>query len=329
MHSNMKALVFLAMVVVTPTTSSISELKIGCFNIQNIGRAKMGIDANGNDDPSKMDENDAVFFSDGTNKTKRLVLVDIIQQYDYDILAILEVSDIHNVAMPKLKELINNSDYEMLISDRLNNDEQYAWLYKPAKVSVVSDVSYDATGYSRRGPHSVRFVASWGQHFRVFTHHNSPDSTTRNTFTIDDIRALSSLVENVTQQENIPTIVMGDLNWGCSYISTFESQCLLGQNDESECGNITSIALKDFISLIDYDADTTVRTTTHCAYDRIFISKSMEKYYIQNSTKIDNFKQDFHLRDVQSALEISDHFPVHFHIKFPRYPFRRCGCCCT
>jgi hypothetical protein len=101
--------------------STSDTLRIGAFNIQVFGVTKAS-------KPEVMD-----------------VLADIIRTYD--VVAIQEIRDKSQTALPELVELVNSggSEYEYVVSERLGrttSKEQYAYVYNTETVSVSDAYTY-------------------------------------------------------------------------------------------------------------------------------------------------------------------------------------------
>ncbi|CAF5192894.1 unnamed protein product, partial [Rotaria magnacalcarata] len=101
---------------------------------------------------------------------------------------------------------------------------------------------------------------------------------------------------------NHPILIVGDCNSDCSYISLTRQQSL------------RSINYADFVWMINNQVKTNTRQT--CTYDRILING--DKFVgaiVPGSNTTVNFQQDFDLT-LNEALDVSDHFPVKFDIRW-------------
>ncbi|WP_091689854.1 endonuclease/exonuclease/phosphatase family protein [Methanococcoides vulcani] len=98
------------------STSDMDDLRIGAFNIQVFGVTKA----------SKSDV--------------MMVLADIVRTYD--IIAIQEIRDSSQTALPALVDLVNSdgSQYDYVVSERLgrtSSKEQYAYIYDTSAVALA------------------------------------------------------------------------------------------------------------------------------------------------------------------------------------------------
>ena len=64
-----------------------------------------------------------------------------------------------------------------------------------------------------------------------------------------------------------------------------------------------------FESLIGRDEDTTMRNSTHCAYDKIITTEGLTDMVVERDTKVFNLREEWNLSE-EEGLQISDHFPV-------------------
>ncbi|XP_033028624.1 deoxyribonuclease-1-like 1 isoform X2 [Lacerta agilis] len=93
-------------------------------------------------------------------------------------------------------------------------------------------------------------------------------------------------------------IFLGDFNADCGYVA------------KKRWGQIRLRQDPGFHWLIGDNADTTVRDTTHCAYDRIVVhGERCLAAVVPGSAQPFNFAKEFGLSEAE-ALEISDHYPV-------------------
>uniref|UniRef100_A0A3Q4MA56 Deoxyribonuclease I-like 1-like n=1 Tax=Neolamprologus brichardi TaxID=32507 RepID=A0A3Q4MA56_NEOBR len=118
---------------------------------------------------------------------------------------------------------------------------------------------------------------------------------------IDELYAVFKRIYKKWKTDNV--IILGDLNAGCSYITTKGWRAMRLRSDPK------------FHWLIGDEQDTTVREKTHCAYDRIIVhGPEVVSSVVPASAQPFNFKEHFHLTEAE-ALEVSDHFPVEVDLK--------------
>lgn len=253
--------------------SANDELKIASFNIQVFGNSKIS--------KPMIKEN----------------LVKIITRYDIVFVQEIRASD--DYAIKKLLNEINSKSdekYDFIISERLGSSsskEQYAYIYKKAKIDVIDTFQYKISNDFERSPFAVKlkyksFV------FSLVGIHVDPDKVRKE---IDNLNAVLKFAERKFSSENI--ILLGDMNAGCKYINPHNLEnSLLRRNS-------------DYNWLIDDFADTTVKKT-NCAYDRIIANNRLSNN-IKN-VGVFRFDQEFKISK-NDALKISDHYPVEFQLK--------------
>jgi len=218
--------------------SNDETLRIGAFNIQVFGVTKAS-------KPEVME-----------------VLADII--HTYDIIAIQEIRDASQTALPALVDLVNadGSQYSYVVSDRLGrttSKEQYAYIYNTDAVELTSTPQTYPEPYLtdpfHRQPYIASFRALGGNFDATFiTIHTDPDEATT------EINGLGAVVEYAqsTNPGEKDFIVMGDLNADGSYF-----------NEESS----STISGSEYYWVIDNSQDTTTKSTDY-TYDRIIITDS-------------------------------------------------------
>ena len=199
---------------------------------------------------------------------------------DFDFIAIQEIRDKEGESLPKLAAMLN---YSYVVSPRLGSSsskEQYAFLYDPS-IIVFENVSYvlDSSDFERP-PFIAKFKAGEFDFFVVDIHVKPESGTTG--------REIASLRQAINSTEDY--IILGDYNAGCSYLAGPLEAVLPG----------LSIIVPD-------SADTTVRGSTSCAYDRIAITQQTLEDYA--GWGIYRFDSALGLQEGQ-ALAISDHYPV-------------------
>ncbi|XP_030062442.1 deoxyribonuclease gamma [Microcaecilia unicolor] len=265
-------------------------IKICSFNVQSFGEAKI------------------------TKPEVVEVIVKVISRCD--IMLLMEIKDSNNKAFLFLLSKLNShaggaNEYNAIISQRLGRNtykEQYAFIYRKKMVAVKQTYQYldlqpgDEDAFSRE-PYVVWFKCpkTAVKEFVIIPLHTTPEASVRE---IDELYDVYLDVKQKWKTSNI--IFIGDFNADCGYVP------------KKQWKNIRLRAQQDFVWLIGDNNDTTVRTTTNCAYDRIVVhGEKLLNSIVPDSTAIFNFKEAFGLSEVQ-ALAVSDHFPVEVKLKTTR-----------
>lgn len=248
--------------------SSSETIRIGAFNVQVFGTTKAS-------KPEVM-----------------AILADIIRTYD--IIAIQEIRDSSEAALPKLVDLVNSdgSQYQYVVSERLgrtSSKEQYAYVYNSNTVQLTGNPhTYpepEGTDPFHRQPYIAAFKAINGNYDAVLmVIHTDPDEAT------DEINALSDVM-NYTQllyPVEGDFILMGDLNADGSYFKEGSSSTLDGH-----------------YWLIDDSQDTTTKSTDY-TYDRIILADISDLY---GQFGVHRFDLEYNLTEEQTVA-VSDHYPV-------------------
>jgi len=253
--------------------SSDETLRIGAFNIQVFGISKAS-------KPEVME-----------------VLADIIRTYD--IIAIQEIRDASQTALPALVDLVNTdgSQYDYVVSERLGrttSKEQYAYIFNTQTVEVTSTPhTYpepDGTDPFHREPYIAYFRALGGNFdATLIVIHTDPDAAT------DEINGLSAVVEYAqgTYPDEADFIVMGDLNADGAYF------------DEN---GTSSLSGGEYYWVIDNSVDTTTKSIEY-TYDRIIITDSVVSD-LSGDTGVHRYDLEYGLT-VDETVAVSDHYPVY------------------
>ncbi|MCD4820591.1 MAG: endonuclease/exonuclease/phosphatase family protein [Methanococcoides sp.] len=254
---------------VNTTPLSHETLRIGAFNIQVFGVSKA-------DKPEVM-----------------AVLADITRTYD--IMAIQEIRDKSQTALPELVDLVNSdgSNYEFVVSERLgrtSSKEQYAYVYNRDTIMITSEaLTYpepEGTDPFHRQPYIASFKAVNGDYDAVLiVIHTDPDEAT------EEINALDEALEhaqNVYPDEQ-DFIILGDFNADGSYF------------DED-----SSSDLEDYFWAIDDTHDTTTKSTDY-TYDRMVLTDTSDLYGQANVFRYD---LEYQLTE-EETVAVSDHYPVY------------------
>lgn len=258
----------------------------------------------------------------GESKTKKNnvmhTLTRIISRCDVCLLQ--EVRDSKERALPQLLEQLNRYDsdhvYDTVASERLGRSdsyqEQYVFVYRTGRVTVTDQYQYpdnkpgDVDAFSRE-PFVVRFKAPKTdiKEFVLIPQHTTPVNTTR------ELDALYDVLQHVKKMWKTDTVMLlGDFNADCGYLAKKNRR------------NVRLITEKNLFWLIADKTDTTVRSSTSCAYDRIVVhGERFARAIVPFSAKPFNFQMEYRLTEEQ-ALEVSDHYPVEVLLKvtheFPR-----------
>ena len=248
-------------------TISDDTLRIGAFNIQVFGVTKAA-------KPEVM-----------------TVLADIIRTYD--VIAIQEIRDKSQTALPELVELVNSdgSQYDYVVSDRLGrttSKEQYAYVYNTETVSVSDAYTYpepNGTDPFHRQPYIASIEALQGNYdATLMVIHTDPDEATEEINGLDDV--LSYAQSQNPDEDDF--IIMGDLNADGSYF------------DEDGTSD-----LDEYYWVIDDSQDTTTKTTDW-TYDRIILTDNSD---LAGDSGVFRYDLIYGL-DEELTTDVSDHYPV-------------------
>uniref|UniRef100_A0A8C6VAV9 Deoxyribonuclease 1L3 n=1 Tax=Naja naja TaxID=35670 RepID=A0A8C6VAV9_NAJNA len=190
------------------------------------------------------------------------VIVEIISRCD--IMLLMEIKDNRNRICPFLLEKLNRLSegaYSYVVSNRLGRrhyKEQYAFFYRLESVCVKQVYQYpdlqpgDEDAFSRE-PFVVLFNSprTAVMEFVIIPIHTMPEMAVRE---IDELYDVFLDVKLRWNTKNF--VVMGDFNAGCDYVA------------KKQWKNIRLRNQTDFVWIIDDKSDTTVKSTTHCPYDR-------------------------------------------------------------
>ena len=254
------------------TLSSDDTIRIGAFNIQVFGVTKA-------DKTEVMD-----------------VLADIIRTYD--LIAIQEIRDKSQTALPELVELVNSdgSEYSYVVSERLgrtSSKEQYAYVYNTQTVSVSDAYTYpepNGTDPFHRQPYIASIEALHGDYDAVMmVIHTDPDEAT------EEINALDDVLSYAQSQnpDEADFIIMGDLNADGNYF------------DEDSTSDLDS-----YYWVIDNSIDTTTKSTDY-TYDRIILTDDSDLADESGVFESGVFRFDLEYGlDEELTTDVSDHYPV-------------------
>ncbi|WP_406670220.1 endonuclease/exonuclease/phosphatase family protein [Methanolobus sp. ZRKC4] len=244
-------------------------LRIGAFNVQVFGVSKA-------DKPEVME-----------------VLADIIRTHD--IIAIQEIRDKSQTALPELVDLVNSdgSNYEYVVSERLgrtSSKEQYAYVFNSNVVELIGDPQTypepENTDPFHRQPYIAPFKATAGNYDAVLiVIHTDPDEATEEINALDDVLEYSQSIYPDEQD----FIIMGDLNADGSYF------------DEDSTSD-----LDEYYWLIDDSEDTTTKSTDY-TYDRIILTDTSDLY---GQFGVLRYDLEYNLTE-DNTIAVSDHYPVY------------------
>ena len=226
------------------------------------------------------------------------VLTDIAREFD--VVLVQEIRDSSEETAPTYLEQINQKPgptYAYIRSPRLGrttSKEAYAYFYNTESVEFIqgSDHVYpDTDDAFEREPYIASF-RSGGFDFTLVGIHTKPDDAP------NEIGNLTLVVLSI--QEDNPDegdiIILGDLNADGGYY------------DEDEATN--PLADPSFHWAVTNEMDT--MTKTDWTYDRIIMTASTHGHeYVQGSTGVFYFDQEYGITDEEQVWEVSDHYPVY------------------
>jgi deoxyribonuclease-1-like protein len=249
-------------------------ITIAAFNIQIFGRAKR--------------QNDQVMD----------ILAEIAREFD--VILVQEIRDSSEETAPAYLERINGKpgpDYAYVRSPRLGrttSKEAYAYFYNTENVELIqgSDYVYEDTGDAfEREPYIASF-RSGGFDFTLVGVHTKPDDA------YNEIGNLTLVVHSILEmnpsEEDI--IILGDLNADGSYY------------DEDDASN--PLTRPEYRWTVSNEMDT--MTKTDWTYDRMIMTDSTHaQEYVQGSTGVFYFDQEYGISDEELVWDVSDHYPIH------------------
>ncbi|XP_038078126.1 deoxyribonuclease-1-like [Patiria miniata] len=259
-----------------PGSSYDGSLVIGAFNIQVFGLSKVG-------KPDVVE-----------------TLVKILRRYD--LVLIQEIRDSSQTAVPTLLKLVNanlEDKYDVIVSERLgrtSSKEQYAFLYKPSRLTVLWSYVYEDDTHDRfeREPFVVYFESPTTavDRFAMIGIHIKPSEA------VEEINHLVHVYEDfVARSGNKNAIIAGDFNADCGYVSKTSLYKSALRTDQR------------FSWIISDDQDTTV-AKSDCAYDRFVIAgDELSDNIHPDRTGTFYFDKHYGL-DIETTEDVSDHYPI-------------------
>ncbi|XP_075039383.1 deoxyribonuclease gamma isoform X3 [Mixophyes fleayi] len=208
------------------------------------------------------------------------VIVKVVSRCD--IMLLMEIKDNSDRVIHSLMAKLNR---RQLVAVR--NSYQY-----------LDDQPGDVDAFSRE-PFIVWFTSLNTEvtDFVIVPQHTTPEAAVRE---IDELYDVYLDVRQKWNTENF--IFMGDFNAGCSYVA------------KKYWKDIRLRTNQDFVWLIENKVDTTVKSSTNCAYDRIVLhGENLINSVVPDSAVVFDFMKSYGLSETQ-ALDVSDHYPVEFQI---------------
>lgn len=237
----------------------------------------------------------------GKTKASKPEVIDILSSIirNYDIVAVQEIRDSSQTALPALVEGVNSTgmEYKFIVGERLGrttSKEQYAYLYNNETIELIgSPYTYqepEGTDTFHREPYTAYFrVKNSSFDFVLMTIHIDPDEATH------EINGLPAVIEDAKPrfpgEEDF--IVMGDFNADCTYF------------DEEGPSPLRS---SEYHWLINNTFDTTTKTTD-CTYDRIVITTPTLSDF-SGDAGVFRFDLTYNLTN-KNTTAVSDHYPVY------------------
>ncbi|XP_036126475.1 deoxyribonuclease-1-like 1 [Molossus molossus] len=218
-----------------------------------------------------------------------------------DIMVLQEVVDPSGSAISIMLRELNRCDgsgpYSSLSSPLLGRSsymEKYVYIYRSHKTQVLDSYVYnDKDDLFAREP----FVAQFTLPSKVLPSvvliplHTTPKDVEK------ELNALYDVFLDVSQHwQSKDFILLGDFNADCGSLAKKRLNELMLRTQE------------DFHWAIADGEDTTVRASTHCAYDRIVLHGERCQSLLRTAAAFD-FPRSFQLTE-EEALNISDHYPV-------------------
>ncbi|XP_012613624.1 deoxyribonuclease-1-like 1 [Microcebus murinus] len=218
-----------------------------------------------------------------------------------DIMVLQEVVDSSGSAIPLLLRELNrfggSGPYKSLSSPLLGRStymEKYVYVYRSHKTQVLNYYVYnDKDDLFAREP----FVAQFTLPSKVLPSlvlvplHTTPKAVEK------ELNALYDVFLHVSQHwQSKDMILLGDFNADCASLAKKRLDELVLRTEPG------------FHWVIADGEDTTVRASTHCAYDRIVLHGERCQSLLQAAATFD-FPRSFQLTE-EEALNISDHYPV-------------------
>lgn len=265
------AVVATSTALVGPEPLDVEQVRVGAFNIQVFGQAKLA-------KPEVMS-----------------ALVEIAQHFD--VLVVQEVRDRTEQTADEFLALINaesERSYEMYEGPRLgstNSKEQYVLYFVPSRVELIfADVLADPERLFERPP-LVAFLQAGNFDFTLVAIHVRPDDAAA------ELEALATVARLILEEnpDERDVILLGDFNADGRYF------------DEQQLPVVFPPEL--FQVVITDDMITTTKTEN--TYDRIILTDgTIGHEYIADSAQPFVFDLVLSIDDLEFVAAVSDHYPV-------------------
>lgn len=238
----------------------------------------------------------------GITKAGKPEVMDVLSKSirNFDIVAVQEIRDASQTALPALRNSVNNISgpkYDFVVGERLGrtiSKEQYAYLYNTQKIELIgTPYTYPeppGNDMFHREPYVANFKAKNSSFdFVLINIHTDPDET------IQEINDLPKVVENAKSryQGEGDFIIAGDLNADCSYFDEDSSSLLRSS---------------EYFWIINNSIDTTTKAT-NCTYDRIIITTPAITDY-KGKSGVFRFDEAYNLT-YDMTVAVSGHYPVY------------------
>ena len=226
----------------------------------------------------------------------------------YDLVFVQEIIDtsvdnrVVNQLITHLNKQSKSNKYQAVVSPPLGSTsykERLAYLYrqKASKIQILSAYVYNGSVSQtfERPPFILHIkLSSFGQIIFVGVH-LKPENV------YNEFRSLRTVIDEFKDKSSL--ILLGDFNADCSYLSNAKKK------------DLRKNYFEEFQWLIDDQTETNLLQS--CSYDRIIVSSGLNQWKKINWKAKTNgtfpFDKKFHL-DKQTALKISDHYPVEVEI---------------
>ena len=239
----------------------------------------------------------------GTTKASKHEVMDVLGKIirTYDVVAIQEIRDISQTALPALVDVVNAGDphYEYVVSERLGHTnssyrEQYAYIFNNQTIELIDTPhTYpepNGTDPFSREPYIASFRAVGGNFDATFiTIHVDWAKATEEINALDDVVRYAQK----TYPDEQDFIVMGDLNADNWYFDEDSDSTMSGS---------------EYHWCINNSVDTTTKLTNY-TYDRIIITNPALSDFTGDA---DVFRFDIAYNlTVDETTAVSDHYPVY------------------
>lgn len=258
------------------SNASAQDYLIAAFNLRNFGPARL-------EKPQAMQ-----------------TIVNILRRYD--LVVLIELRDRTGGSFAELLAQINaqsGHQYALQLSQRSgrgNRKEQYGFLYRLDRVNILDFYDYDDglepdLDSFEREP-AVAYVDLAGLTLTLIAIHTDPD-----TVALELNRLIPVYQDAVLRTGDNDAIILGDFNADCSFLPERDKPFINLLHDDR------------FIWLLGDEVDTTVRASTDCAYDRIVVTDTLNRFLPFDAANVYDYSTVLGL-DEATALDVSDHFPV-------------------